>query len=221
MRTLLALLLLLGAAMPAAAEHATFPPFDEAGQEPSFRAYRAGLLAAVERRDLEAVTAMASADINLSFGGDSGRQTFMAWLADPETGEDYWQTLERVLGEGGKFEGGLFIAPWTYWMEPPPEFDIYGAGVVAGTNVRLRERPTTDGRIVRALTYEIVSIPPYDPEKPDHAVDDSGRAWTRIQTLHGESGWMASDFLRFSLDYRAGFEKGPDGWQMIFFIAGD
>jgi len=222
MRLLFVLLLAL-LALPARAEHLTFPPFDQAAEDPSLVAFRTKLIAAVEKRDVAAVVAMSAPNVELSFGGDSGRETLRTWLTDNPfmATEEYWMNLERVLKEGGGFEGDYFFAPWSYFLEAPADFDLFVVAVVGGTNVRLRAKPTTDGAIIRALTYEVVTLPDWDPDVPGEAVDDSGRRWTLVNTLHGEQGWIASSFLRFITDYRAGFEKRPQGWQMIFFVAGD
>jgi hypothetical protein len=217
-----ALLLLLALLLPLAAEaeHLTYPPFDEGMKDASFKAYRARLIGAVERRDAEAVAILASPDIKLSFGDDGGRAQLIQDLKG-EDAEFRWQTLERVLKEGGGFRDGLFIAPWSFLYEPPETLDIYSVALVGGTNVRLRATPSTDAPIIRALTYEVVEMPPYDPNREDVATDASGREWRRMRTTHGEEGWIASSYLRFLLDYRAGFQKTAQSWQMVFFLAGD
>ncbi len=210
-------------AAPAAAEPLTFPPFDEAGQDASFKAFRDGLLKAVRERDVEAVVAAAAEDIELSFGGDAGRDTFQLWLTgggDTEP-EFYWLYLERALAEGGRFEGASFIGPWTFWYEPPDNLDLYSTAIVAGQNVRLRAEPSTSGKVIRALNYEVVVQVPYDPNREGVVQDASGREWVLVDTTQGEQGWVAQEFLRFLLDYRAGFEQHDGQWQMIFFLAGD
>jgi len=221
MRRLALCLLLWLAPVVAAAEPVTYPPFDEADKDPSFKAYRDKLLAAVERRDAAAVVGMASPDIKLSFGGDEGRATLRQWLTGAEA-DAYWTVLKRVLSEGGKFEeGGLFMAPWTFHYMPPDDVDFYGVAIVAGTNVRLRAEPSTGAAVIRALSYEVVEMPPYQEGREDRVEDASGREWYRMRTFGGEEGWIASSFLRFLVDYRAGFEKTEQGWQMTFFVAGD
>jgi hypothetical protein len=217
------LLLLLALLLPPAAEatHLTYPPFDEGTGDASFKAYRARLLGAVERRDAEAVAIMASPDIKLSFGDDGGRAQLIQELKDEVDGEWRWQTLERVLKEGGGFRDGLFIAPWSFLYEPPEILDIYSVALVGGTNVRMRAAPSTDAQIIRALTYEVVEMPPYDPSREDVATDSSGREWRRMRTTPGEEGWIAASYLRILLDYRAGFQQTAQGWQMVFFLAGD
>ncbi|HKY96011.1 MAG TPA: SH3 domain-containing protein [Kiloniellales bacterium] len=220
----IALLLLLSALLlatpAAAAEPLTYPPFDDAGQQPTFKTYRDKLIAAVEKRDVAAVVAMASPEVELSFGGDSGRETLRQWLSAADA-EPYWESLERVLKEGGTFQEGLFIAPWTFHYVAPETMDIYSIAIVAGKNVRLRAEPSTAGKVIRALTYEVVEMPPYDQGREDRVTDPSGREWLRVRTTVGEEGWMASEFLRFLIDYRAGFQHTPQGWQMLFFVAGD
>jgi hypothetical protein len=208
---------------PARAERVTFPPFDEAAQEPDFAAFRDELLAAVKARDIDAIVAAAADDIQLSYGGDAGTETFRSWLQGGGYDEvgNYWAKLERVLSEGGRFEGGMFVAPWSYWLEPLSDEDFYTTAVVAGENVRLRAGPSTADRVIRALSWEVVRQMPYDDSRPMMATDASGREWVLVQTLEGEEGWVALEFLRFPIEYRAGFELRDGDWRMIFFIAGD
>lgn len=222
---LLALLLVLPFAV-AAAQPVTFPPFDEADKDPSFKAYRDRLQDAIERRDIEAVVAAASPDIKLSFGDDGGRERFREWLTGADA-EPYWSVLKRVISEGGTFdEGGMFVAPWAFHYVPSDDLDVYSVAVVAGTNVRLRAAPSTSAAIIRELSYEVVERPPYQEGRVDEVTDGSGREWIRLRTLAskegaGEEGWMAKTYLRFLIDYRAGFQKTGQGWQMTFFLAGD
>lgn len=222
MRHALLALLLLFAPPAAAADPPTYPPFDEADKDPSFKAYRDRLLAAIEQRDIAAVVAMASPDIKLSFGGDEGRDTLREWLTGADA-EPYWTVLKRVVSEGGRFEeGGLFMAPWSFHYVPPDDVDFYNVAIVAGTNVRLRAEPSTGGRVIRALSYEVVEMPPYQEGRIDRVEDASGREWIRMRTYAGEEGWIASAYLRFLIDFRAGFQKDDRGaWQMTFFVAGD
>lgn len=222
LRLVLAFLLGL-ASLPALAEPLTWPPFDEAGSDRSFQTFRDRLLQAVRERDVEAVVAAAAEDIELSYGGDNGRDTFRLWLTGGGDTEPafYWAYLERALAEGGRFENGIFIGPWSYWYEPPDTIDYYSAAVVAGKNVRLRAGPSTGDAVIRALSYEIVVQVPYDPDRETIVQDASGREWVNVDTTQGERGWIAQEFLRFLLDYRAGFEQRNGAWQMIFFVAGD
>ena len=61
-------------------------PFDEGPQDAGFAAYRASLLHAVVARDIDAVLAATSPDVELSFGGSSGHQQLRANLTvEPST----------------------------------------------------------------------------------------------------------------------------------------
>ena len=220
---LLALLLLLPVAAPAETVTNAWPPFDEADSDPSFKAYRDKLLAAIDKRDVAAVVAMADPNIKLSFGDDSGRERFREWLTGADA-EPYWTALKRVVSEGGKFEEtGMFVAPWAFHYMPPEDSDFYNVAVVAGTKVRLRAAPSTDAAILRELSYAVVEVPPWQEGREDRVTDGSGREWIRVQVLDDrKEGWIASTYMRFLIDYRAGFVKTDTGeWQMTFFLAGD
>jgi len=101
-------------------------PVDEASKDPSLVDFRARLLDAIVRRDVDYVVAQASSDIHLSFGGHAGREDFRNFLTLTEDDladeykhtakaqrEAYWDDLEEVLRMGGRFTApDKFAAPY-------------------------------------------------------------------------------------------------------------
>ncbi len=83
---LMAGMLCAALASPAPAQDLKLPPVDEAARNPAFAKYRAALIAAVRRRDLEYVVARGAPEIKLSFGGQYGRDMFRASF----TGIEKW-----------------------------------------------------------------------------------------------------------------------------------
>ena len=200
------------------------PPIDEAAQDASFLQYRTTLLNAVIARDTEAVIALSSPTIALSFGGSEGHDAFrdalnvpvekLAILHKPKAAqmrEAYWQELETVLKMGGRFIEGGFSAPYT-WVSPEPDhMDPYDVHYVIGHNVRMRKAGNIDAPVIRHLSYNVVEL--YQPV--------SGAKFQSIRLPDGTDGYVASQYLRFMLDYRANFAKLDGKWQMIDFLAGD
>lgn len=223
MRALLVVLMLLVAPLTAWAQSIQVKPFDQAEQNPEFKAFRDALLASVKARDLEAVVAAAAPDIDLSFGGDSGPERFRDFLSGKEewAGESYWRDLEAVLSLGGAFfEDGTFAAPYVYTdtTQLPEEVDYFTVFYCTGDKVRMRANPSTDAAVIGQLSYDIVVA-----DDPDQiaATDASGRDWFYVRTFDGRKGWVAAQFLRSPYQYRAGFAQRDGQWMMTFFLAGD
>jgi hypothetical protein len=200
------------------------PPVDEAAQDASFLQYRTALLNAVIARDTEAVIALSSPTISLSFGGSEGHDAFRDALNVPveklavrykpkaaQLREAYWQELETVLKMGGRFVEGGFSAPYT-WLSPEPNhMDPYDVHYVIGHNVRMRTAGNIAAPVIRHLSYNVVEL--YQPV--------SGAEYQSVRLPDGTDGYVASQYLRFMLDYRANFVKLDGKWLMIDFLAGD
>jgi hypothetical protein len=209
---ILAALLFLSAPVPA--EELKLYPVDEAAQDPAFLAFRDDLLAAIRRRDLEAVVAVASDDIKLSFGGSYGRQTFREWLVEDDTGlgTSYWVELERAIGLGGVFEGPeSFCTPYVFCLDIP-DCDIcdpHETLVAVNDRAPVYGAPDRTSEVVATLSYSVVRTL------------DHGHPWQRIALPGGGTGFVTAPEFRSPIDYRARFEKRDGRWQMIVFIAGD
>lgn len=199
-------------------------PVDEAAKDPSFLAYRTAFLKAVEAQDTEAVLQFTDPDIHLSFGGLSGRDAMRIFLnlsADDvsddyksqaaQMRQDYWDALEAVLRLGGRFDGGAFIAPYTWTAKYPEDVDAYDIHFVTGSNVLMRAAGNADASVIERLSYNIVFNDNWQ----------EGADYQTIRLPDGRNGYLSSKYLRALIDYRATFVKSGDVWQMIMFIAGD
>ncbi|WP_298609446.1 hypothetical protein [uncultured Thiothrix sp.] len=63
---------------------------------------------------------------------------------------------------------------------------------------------------MKKLSYEILPIEFSENEQ-----------WVTVKLDNGKKGYVASQYIRSSFDYRAFFEKSNGRWQMTVFIAGD
>ncbi|HVG09159.1 MAG TPA: SH3 domain-containing protein [Thermoanaerobaculia bacterium] len=210
MKKLLAALLFLHATL-AAAQVGKLLPVDEAVRDPEFFAFRAQLQAAVARHDTEAVLAALDPKIRTSFGTGGGIEDFRKTWKLPSADSRLWDELGTVLALGGAFqEGGLFSAPYVYGRWPEP-FDSFGHVAVLGKNVRVRAEPGVNGRILMALSFDIVKL----------AAPAKDSEWTRIKLRDGRTGYISSRYVRSPVDYRALFNKIGGRWRMTAFVAGD
>lgn len=228
-RQLMAVLLILGAlsltgAFANAAERKAMP-VDEAAQVQGFEAYRNDLLAAIARRDVDAVVASAAPDIELSFGGDAGHDALRKFLTLSEDDladdykdqaaamrESYWDAMEEMLRLGGKADGPeAFDAPYTWTVELSETDDPFTIYFVIDHDVPMRDRPNRHGAVIRTLAYDVVQ-----------AIDGGeGTGFLKVRLHSGEGGFVDKAQLRSAIDYRARFERGPAGWKMVFFLQGD
>jgi len=215
------------AAAPGDATAQTFRPFDEAPRDRSFAAFRDGLIKIVDARDLNALQRHFHKNVRMGFGGQDGRKEALKVMRGDAK---RWQTLARILRRGGRFERTKwrcrtkdgakpcvlpgFIAPYTYWANPPSGRDAYETMVIIGSGVNIRANPNRSARVVARLSYRIVAT----PKKPRKNVPDD---WVEIEWPRGKRGFVARRFAVSPIDYRVGFVKENGRWQMTFFLAGD
>ncbi len=204
-------------ASPASAHDVPACVVDNAAKDPSFVAYRKQLLAAIAARDVKTVVAAADPKVQLSFGGDAGRQTLAKWLSDSKGGKGpigvaFWDELAEVLSNGGLLdEDQGYAAPSYYAVQPPPGlkdgFDMF----VTGSMVLVRKAPDGNADVLDRVSCDYVKSLTTEWNTP----------WLKIETRGGTVGYMSAKFLRHNYDYRAGFSKKSGKWLMTFFIAGD
>jgi hypothetical protein len=186
-------------------------PADEAARNPEFFAFLAHLQAAVARHDAAAVLAAVDPKIRTSFGTGGGIEEFRKKWNLSAANSPLWDKLGTVLAFGGAFgEGGSYSAPYVFarW---PEKFDAFEHVAVLGTNVRVRAEKGTSGRILTALTFDVVRL----------ASPGIDKDWVHVKLRDGRTGYISSRYVRSSVDYRALFNKTAAGWRMTAFIAGD
>jgi hypothetical protein len=198
-------------AAPAAAPVVNGPklqPVDDAAKDPSLIAFRDELLAAVKRRDADAVVAMADPKIRTTFGEGGGTTAFREALAKPGV----WEDLEQILTQGGKFQGESFWAPYVYsaW---PDAHDAFQFLAITSENVPLHESADATSPVLATLAYDIV-------ERAGEPGRDEG-PWRHVKTADGKTGWVEAHNIRSPIGYRAGFLKSEGKWKMNALVAGD
>jgi hypothetical protein len=208
---------LLFLAAPVPAEELKLYPVDEAAEDPAFLAFRDDLLAAIRRRDLEAVVEASGDDIKLSFGGSYGRAAFREWLVEDDAGLgrqgiSYWVELERAIALGGLFVGPeSFCTPYTFCLDIPDcdTCDPYETLIATSDRAPVYGSPDRNSDVVATLSYSVVRTL------------DHGHPWQRIALPGGGTGYVTAPEFRSPIDYRARFEKRDGRWLMTLFIAGD
>lgn len=207
-RSLLLLVLVLSLPTQAAT---VLKPVDNASNDPSFLAFRSQLLKTIERKDANALLAVVNKNIHASFGMENGIEDFkkMWGLNKPATSQ-LWGELSKVLKMGGSFSNKTtFVAPYVF-SEWPESQDAFENWAVIAKDVNIRAKPSTSAAVLKKVSYEILPIEFSENEQ-----------WVTVKLAQGKKGYIASQYIRSSVDYRAFFEKINGLWQMTVFIAGD
>ncbi|MBX3292224.1 MAG: SH3 domain-containing protein [Acidobacteria bacterium] len=201
-------------------------PVDEASKDASFLAFRNRLITAVDKKDARYIYSIVDPRIQLSFGGDAGLATFKRVWKLERANSEFWKEFGLVIRNGGRFINEpnapkQFAAPYTYsaW---PDDLDSFEHLSIFGFDVNLRERPSTDSRVLGQLSYNVVRV---DTSKSvtrkAGGRELGGFTWYYVETLGGKKGYVSADYVRSPIDLRAGFERKRGAWRMTYFIAGD
>jgi hypothetical protein len=201
-----------------AAQSRKLNPVDEAPKDPSFKAFRDRLLAAVKQRDETVLYESLDPQITNGFGGKGGITEFKTqWKMGGERTR-LWDELVTILSMGGSFSnvGGQksFCAPYVY-SNFPDDLDAYGYAAITGTGVRVRAAANLNAPVITALSHDIVQL---DAE-PSTSGDTS--EWVKIIAPNGKKGYVFGKYIRRPIDYRACFEKKQGKWKMTVLVAGD
>jgi len=207
----------------------TIPPVDESDENASFARFLDQLRKDVAVRDVDAVAAVASAEIKLSFGGDYGRERFREWLDENPVFDDasYWEELDRVFKLGAVQEAdGTFCMPYISCFDYTvcPDCDPFETLIAVTDAAAIHVAPDPGSEIVARLAYGVV-----------YEIDTKHYPWHRVRAelkagsaapTNGEppvvEGYVRDPDFRSMIDYRARFVRDADGdWQMTIFIAGD
>jgi hypothetical protein len=206
--------LLVGAATlssPAETQQSSVLPLDEAVRNPEFFVFRARLQRAVAARDTAAIMRIVSPDILNSFGGDGGREEFrQSWQLHSPDRSELWEVLGFVLALGGRFDSDTsFYAPYSMHAT---NIDGFEALIVLGRNVLVRAEPRGNSPIVDTVSYEAVT----------RWREKSGTdRWEPVRTSKGRTGWVAQEYVRSPITYRAGFIRQQGRWLLRALVAGD
>lgn len=206
----LCLLAALSIALPTQAA-TTLKPVDTAAQDPSFVSFRAQLLKTLERKDTPGLLAIVNKDIKVSFGIEYGIAGFkQLWKLDKPASSQIWKELSTVLRMGGSFSNKTtFVAPYVF-SQWPATLDPFDNAAVIAKNVNIRAKPSLNAAVLKTVSYEILPIE-----------FSENLQWVTVKLGNGKKGYIASQYVRSSVDYRAFFEKINGRWQMTVFVAGD
>jgi hypothetical protein len=187
-------------------------PVDEAPSHPDFLRFRTQLKDIASRRDERALMRFVAPDIRISFGDNNGVDNFRKLVRGQfgQPAAQFWSDFARMLDLGGTLREDRhgFVAPYIYsaW---PNHYDSFECAAVVGANVRMRERPRADARILATVSYAIVRL---------HSSPDL--AWMAVELADGRKGYIAARYVYGPTGWRAFFDDENGQWRMTLFIAG-
>ncbi len=186
-----------------------FAPRDECGKLPGAAAFRNRLAEAVRLRDAEAVSKMATPDVELDFGGGAGREELEERLGGP--GGELWQELDALLTLGctATPDGGLAL-PWV-WNQDLGDLDPFAALLVTGEDEPVRESAARAAKEIAKVSWDYVEVADFRPDA----------AYQQVKLADGRTGYVASEKLRSAIGYRLIAERQDGAWRIVAFIAGD
>ena len=211
------LLLTLSFAASTSAQVAKLYPVDEAAKDPAFFTFRARLLKAIYKKDTSFLLSIVDPKIANNFGGDDGLTHFKRiWHPERPT-SPVWTELLAVLVLGGKFDKDQsFAAPYLF-NSFPEQFDAFEHSAIIEDGVRVRREPNTRGTVITTLSFDIVKLGRGEYRRNP----GEKREWVPVELADGQKGFVASEYIRSPIDYRAIFERKNGKWVMTAFIAGD
>jgi len=195
-----------------------FLPVDDSARDPTFFVFRARLFRAIQEKDAKFIYSILDEKIQNDFGGGVGVANFKSTWRLERPNSQFWNELLSVLSLGGRFDEAdhSFSAPYLF-NGFPEGADEFQSGAIIEDGVRVRKEPSTQSDVIRTLSFEIVEVPNW--EVKGNAKEK--RQWVQVKLDDGQSGYVAAEFIRSPIDYRAIFEKKKGKWLMTAFIAGD
>ena len=215
-RFLVLMLLMLVGSVNLSAQVAKLYPVDEAAKDPSFFAFRSRLLQAIQKKDSAFLLSIVDPAIENNFGGDNGLAHFKTIWHPERATSPVWSELMRTLALGGKFGSDKSYAAPYLFNGFPEKLDAFVHSAIIDDSVRVRKEPNTRSAVIRTLSFDIVKL---GQEKATSSA--SSRQWVPVVLEDGQKGYVAAEYIRSPIDYRAIFEKKNGKWIMTAFIAGD
>lgn len=186
-----------------------FAPRDDCRGDPVTARFLAKVEQAQQKKDLSALKSLATNEITVSFGGESGPEALGEELAaDPAV----WGELGKVLKLGCARDGSTIMLPWFFALDFG-NADMTAIMVAAGPDVPLRLGSDPKSPILRRLNWQLVTTT--DAFSADGAMQRVRVVGTR------EAGWVEVSRLRSQTDYRLVAAREDGEWKITAFVVGD
>lgn len=203
-----------------------FKPINESKQNPELRKFLNNLLTVIKNKDVEGLKPFLDESISVSLDGGRGWDAFLEiWELDLKPKKSLvWQELKNAITLGGMFDkqnSNFYVTPYLFTTF---DYNPYDYAAIIGKKVNIRDKPSTKGKVVTQLNYDVVKV------LEDYGVFSlfqekigaETHYWFHIQMADGQTGYVWGKFCRSPIDIRATFAQVRDeGWKMMSFLAGD
>jgi hypothetical protein len=195
-------------------------PVDESHLDPSFVDFKARLLQAVERRDLDFILRIAHSSIALGSPEDfpNPRESLRRLFQPTRYESGMWQELRQMLLLGAVQTEGEFCAPYIH-AKFPRELDPFEYLVITGENVRVRAEPSLTAEAIDTLSYDIVKLDSIGYTEPVETIAGERHRWWRVLTPSGRTGHIWGKYARQPIDYEVCFKKIEGKWMMTSLVS--
>jgi len=188
-------------------------PIDESHLDPSFAEFKARLLEAVQRRDLDFLLSIAHPKIDLGYERSSPASLKRNW--EPRD----WQELRHMLSLGAARNSSGFCAPYVS-IKFPDERNAFESVVITGSDVPVMAEPNSTAPIIDRLSYDIVRYLSRGRGAWD-TIEGERYHWWRIETPSGETGYVWGKYARRPIDMGVCFAKTDGQWLMTSWTSAD
>lgn len=208
---------MIAAPAPALAQERRLALVDEAAKDGTWTSFRAGLVAALEKRDLEHVLGALHHDVRNGSDSPRGIEEFRAqWNLDASD-SPFWRELAAALALGSAWFARddrprelcapYLLAKW------PQDVDPLENGVVTARAAQVRAGPSAKARTLATLAQVLVPVADWEVDDSDAG---SKQKWVKIR-LRGRDGYVAEEQMRSPIEHTACFVKTGDGWRLTVF----
>ena len=188
---------------PAAGQATKFLPHDEASRQPDFFSFRARLLVSLTGRDTAGLLNVVAPPIRNTFGDDNGVAAFRRLWRLEAPDSEIWGELTAVLALGGHVRERIDIRRTVRLQSlalPLRRFRVPGGHRLRRSGSLGASAPTAP--VVTRVGFEVVERTRTAPKALTPA---QAALWEPIQLNSGRIGYMAKQFLRSPIGYRAVF----------------
>lgn len=192
-------------------------PVDESFKDKTFVIFKEDFLKAIKQKRFAFLIEHLDEKVISSFGGDGGINEFIEWYDIYNPKAEIWNDLETIINMGGNFliidSEMVFVAPYISSAFPEKLYEngAYFYECIIDSSAYLYKKPSSTSKVIKSLCYDILKI--------DYDWRDSLRK--KVETFDNVIGYVRSNHLRSSSDYRIGFVKRNNIWKIIWFVAGD
>ena len=197
-----------------------FAPIDEGANDASWQAYKARLLAALEKKNRQAL--MAAVDPNVDNGPDVKRgvsEFRRRWDFDKDK-SPMWDELRKALSLGGAYVKNdrgprRFCTPYVA-AKWPTTHDPFAFGAITARDVLVKSEPSSESRTLGTVTHLVVKV--HDWEVADKT-QGFAQNWTKIE-LRDTPGYVPEEQIRSPIEHMACFSVSGGAWRLTSFTAG-